>query len=71
MANRSDIETFVTGWVAQNNCAVPGGGGLAAEIDRLASALTAAARARGISGGEIHRVFGDNDDYLTGQYRPA
>ena len=68
MEKRSEIETFVTGWIAQNNCGATGGSGLAAEIDRLASALTAAARAKGISGGEIYRVFGDIDDYLTGQY---
>ena len=30
--------------------------------------LTCAARAHGISGRELHRAFGDIDDYLTEQY---
>jgi hypothetical protein len=33
--------------------------------------LTRDARARGISGSELHRALGDIDDYLTEQYRRA
>ena len=66
---RSDVESFVNGWVAQNVRHVPRLASVASEVDRLAADLTSAARAEGISGGDIHRAFGDIDDYLTEQYR--
>jgi hypothetical protein len=44
-------------------------GSVPTEVDRLASELTGAARAEGISGGELNRTLGDIDDYLTEQYR--
>jgi len=65
---RCDVKAFVTEWIAANSVT---GGPSASEIDRLASELTAAARIRGISGGEINKVFGDIDDYLTGQFAQA
>ena len=37
-------------------------------MDRLAADLTGAARAEGISGGDLNRALGDIDEYLTGQY---
>jgi hypothetical protein len=66
MSKRSaaEIESFVQQWVARHIPAV-GAPNLAPEIDRLASHLTGDARAHGISGGEIHDVLGDIDDYLS------
>jgi hypothetical protein len=68
MKNKATVETFVTGWVTRNVRLVPGLSNLPSEVDRLASGLTAAARAEGISGGDLNRAVGDIDDYLTGQY---
>ena len=62
-----DIETFVKNWVAENVRGVKGS--VPTEVDRLAAALTGAARAEGISGGDLNRALGDLDDYLTEQYR--
>ena len=64
-----DIENFVQGWVAQNVRSVTGLASVPSEMDRLAADLTGAARARGISGRELHRTVGDLDDYLTEQYQ--
>ena len=47
----------------------PGLATLPVEVDRLAANLTGDARAEGISGADINRVFGDIDDYLTEQCR--
>lgn len=66
--SKSEIENFVTGWVAENVCPIPGLVNLPFEVDRLAAALTGAARAQGISGSEINRALGDIDEYLTEQY---
>ena len=66
--NSIDIESFVTDWVAEHVRRVPGLASVPVEMDRLAAELTRAARARGISGGELHRTVGDIDDYLTEQY---
>jgi len=65
--NNRDVETFVNAWVARNVRAEHGLSPIPGEIDRLAADLTGAARAQGISGGELHRVLGDIDDYLAGQ----
>jgi hypothetical protein len=64
---KAEIEAFVKDWVAQNLRSVKGS--VPTEVDRLASELTGAARAEGISGGELNRTLGDIDDYLTEQYR--
>jgi hypothetical protein len=66
-----DIEIFVTAWVAENVHQVAGLASVPSEMDRLAADLTRDARARGISGSELHRALGDIDDYLTEQYRRA
>jgi hypothetical protein len=66
--NSTDIESFVTDWVAEHVRRVPGLASVPVEMDRLAAELTRAARARGISGSELHRAVGDIDDYLTEQY---
>ena len=69
--NSIDIESFVADWVAENVRPVTGLASVPAEMDRLAAELTRDARARGISGRELHRVVGDIDDYLTEQYSRA
>jgi len=66
---RPDTENFVKDWVAQNVRSVPGLASLSLEVDRLAAGLTSAARAEGISGSDIHRAFGNIDDYLMAQYQ--
>ena len=68
-ATMIDIENFVQGWVAQNVRSIAGLASVPSEMDRLAADLTGAARARGISGRELHRTVGDLDDYLTEQYQ--
>ena len=65
----SDVQSFVNGWVARNVRAEHGLSANPGEIDRLAAGLTGAARAEGISGGELHNVLGDIDDYLAAQCR--
>ena len=62
----TEIETFVKDWVAKNVRGVKGS--VPTEVDRLAAGLTGAARAEGISGGDLNRALGDIDDYLTEQY---
>jgi hypothetical protein len=69
--SKTDIETFVTGWVAANVRNIPGLSNVTPEVDRLAASLTGDARAEGISGGDIHKALGDIDDYLTEQYQQA
>ena len=64
---KTEIEAFVKDWIARNVRSVKGS--VPTEVDRLASELTGAARAEGISGGELNRALGDIDDYLTEQYR--
>ena len=68
MRPKTDIENFVTNWVAQNVRSVKGLSNLPQEVDRLAASLTGDARAQGISGGDLNRAVGDIDDYLTVQY---
>jgi hypothetical protein len=68
----SDVQSFVNNWVARHVRAERGLSANPVEIDRLAAGLTGAARAEGISGGELHRVLGDIDDYLAEQcQKPA
>jgi len=69
--SKTDIETFVTGWVAANVRNIPGLSNVTPEVDRLAASLTGDARAEGISGGDIHKALGDIDEYLTEQYQQA
>jgi hypothetical protein len=69
--SKTDIETFVKGWVAANVRNIPGLSNVTPEVDRLAARLTSDARAEGISGGEIHQALGDIDEYLTEQYQQA
>lgn len=69
MPSKAEVETFAKTWVAAHVRVVPGVANLAYEVDRLAAELTGAARAEGISGGELNRTLGDIDDYLTEQYR--
>jgi hypothetical protein len=64
---KAEIEAFVKDWIAQNVRSVKGS--VPTEVDRLAAELTGAARAEGISGGELNRALGDIDDYLTEQYQ--
>jgi hypothetical protein len=68
MKNKTTVENFVNGWVAQNVRSVPGLTNLPFEVDRLAAGLTGDAREEGISGSDLNRALGDIDEYLTGQY---
>ena len=68
MRSKTDVETFVAGWVAQNVRNIPGLASVPLEVDRLAANLTGDARAQGISGSQLNRVLGDIDDYLNEQY---
>jgi hypothetical protein len=70
MQTKTDIESFVNGWVAHNVRVTPPAN-LTQEVDRLAARLTGDARAHGISGGDINRALGDIDDYLTGRLHEA
>jgi hypothetical protein len=69
MTPKTEIETFVSNWMAQNVRSVSGLASLPHEVDRLAARLTGDARALGISGSDINHAVGDIDDYLTEQYR--
>ena len=69
MRHNRDVETFVKAWVERNLRDEGSLSNTPAEIDRLAADLTGAARAEGISGGDLNRALGDIDDYLTEQYR--
>jgi hypothetical protein len=72
MQPQAEIERFAADWVAHNLRVVRSPStNMAWEVDRLAAELTGAARANGISGGELNRVLGDIDDYLTEHYRQA
>jgi hypothetical protein len=66
MPARTDIESFVAGWVARNVHLVPRAQ-WSSEVDRLAAHLTGEARERGISGGDLNRAMGNIDDYLDAQ----
>jgi len=68
MQPKTEIEAFVSNWVAQNIHRVSGLANLPCEVDRLAALLTGDGRALGISGNDINRAVGDIDDYLTEQY---
>jgi hypothetical protein len=68
MRPKTEIETFVNKWSAENVRSVSGLANLSYEVDRLAASLTGDARAFGISGSDINRAVGDIDDYLTEQY---
>jgi hypothetical protein len=68
MRPKTDIENFVSNWVASNVRTVKGLSNLPQEVDRLAASLTGDARAEGITGGDLNRALGDIDDYLTAQY---
>lgn len=59
-----DIESFIGEWLAENT-PVQRPENLPLAVDLLAARLTGDARARGISGGDLHRAFGDIDNYLT------
>jgi hypothetical protein len=66
-----DIEAFLRDWVARHVQFQPGLTNLPLEVDRLAARLTSDARALGISGGDLHRIFGHIDTYLTDCYSRA
>jgi len=68
MKAKAVIESFVEAWVARNVRLVAGGNPIAV-VDGLAASLTGDARAEGISGGELYRVFGDIDDFLAQRYQ--
>ena len=69
MLTNSQIEAFVTDWMACNVSHQRNPADRPGDIDRLAAGLTGAARAQGISGGDLHRLLGDIDDYLTAECR--
>jgi len=69
MQTKTEIESFVSSWVAQNVRRLSGPANLPSEVDRLAARLTGDARAQGISGGDLNRAVGDIDDYLTEQHQ--
>jgi hypothetical protein len=71
MQANSQIKAFVAEWMAGNVSNKRNPSHTAADIDRLAAGLTGAARAHGISGGDLHRLLGDIDDYLIVQCRQS
>jgi hypothetical protein len=71
MKPKTDVQNFVTSWVAQNVREVKGLSSLPGEVNRLAANMTGDAREHGISGGDLHGAVGDIDDYLTAQYEQA
>jgi len=71
MKPKTDVKNFVTDWVAQNVRAVKGVSNVPVEVNRLAASMTGDAREYGISGGDLHGIVGDIDDYLTEQYEQA
>lgn len=70
MPPKTDIAAFAQAWVARNVRGIPGLN-VVLEVDQLAARLTADARAKGISGRDLHAALGDIDDYLTGEYHRA
>ena len=70
MTPKAEIASFAQAWVARNVRGIPGLN-VVLEVDRLAACLTGDARAKGISGRDLHGALGDSDDYLTGQYHQA
>ncbi len=71
MKPNSDVQRFVEDWVAQNVREVKGLSNVPSEVNRLAASMTGDARELGISGGDLHQVVGDIDDYLTERYEQA
>ena len=71
MPPKSDIQRFINGWVAQNVRAMKSVSNVPSEVNRLAASMTGDAREHGISGGDLHGIVGDIDDYLTEQYERA
>jgi hypothetical protein len=71
MRTNSQIEAFVADWIATNVSNKRNPAHMPADIDGLAAALTGSARAQGISGGDLHRLLGDIDDYLSTQCRQS
>ena len=69
MQTKSDIQSFVSAWVAENVRPVKGLSNVPSEVNRLAADMTGDAREQGISGGDLHQAVGDIDDYLTEQYQ--
>ena len=69
MQTKSDIQSFVSSWVAENVRAVKGLSNVPSEVNRLAASMTGDAREQGISGSDLHQAVGDIDDYLTEQYQ--
>lgn len=67
----NDIEHFVQEWLAEHLQVHPGLTNVPLEVDRLAAHLTGDARIHGITGGDMHRVLGDIDAYLTERYVQA
>ena len=68
MKPKIDVKNFVNDWVAQNVRSVKGASNVPYEVNRLAASMTGDAREYGISGGDLHGIVGDIDDYLTEQY---
>jgi hypothetical protein len=71
MKPKTDVQIFVNDWVAQNVRRVKDLSSVPTEVNRLAASLTGDAREHGISGGDLHKIVGDIDDYLTEQYEQA
>ena len=71
MKPKTDVRNFVNDWVAQNVRGVKGLANVPGEVNRLAAGMTGDARVLGISGGDLHGIVGDIDDYLTEQYEQA
>ena len=70
MPSKAEIAAFAQAWVARHVRGIPGLN-VVTEVDQLAARLTGDARAKGISGRDLHDALGDIDDYLTGQYHRA
>ena len=70
MQTKSDIQSFIDGWVAKNVRSVCVSN-IPSEVNRLAASMTGDAREQGISGGDLHQAVGDIDDYLTARYEQA
>ena len=71
MKPKTDVRNFVNDWVAQNVRRVKDLSNVPGEVNRLAASMTGDARVHGISGGDLHGIVGDIDDYLTEQYEQA
>jgi hypothetical protein len=71
METNSQIMAFVGEWMAGNVSNKRNTSHTPADIDRLAAGLTGAARDHGISGGDLHHLLADIDDYLIIQCRQS